>query len=290
MTYFFSGVFILGDTAEVARRVCDEFGGRAGTLDVPMQASVVAFGADYDCFDPPEVFDEALVRFSCAFPGQTFVRLQTHCWGGAIDFEAGTVFADGRVIGTESSEEKSIIVPLFDHAGVRLDSEVLPPLTRDWFEGKGDRSAALDRAYMRVALEVARTQAGLTGDNPAVGCVLKQKFGFSSIWAYAVTGTGGRPHAEEQALEIAGSDACQATAYLTLEPCAKRSTGAMSCADRLIEAGVARVVLAARDPHPYAAGVGIERLRAAGVDVVVGLLEEEARALNADFFAKWERG
>jgi diaminohydroxyphosphoribosylaminopyrimidine deaminase/5-amino-6-(5-phosphoribosylamino)uracil reductase len=103
------------------------------------------------------------------------------------------------------------------------------------------------------------------------------------------TGEGGRPHAEELALEQAGERARGATAYVTLEPCAKRSTGAMSCADRLIEAGVARVVIAARDPHPYAAGVGIERLQAAGVAVEVGVLEADAREQNADFFAKWDK-
>ncbi len=78
-----------------------------------------------------------------------------------------------------------------------------------------------------------------------------------------------------------------ATAYVTLEPCAKRSNGAPSCADLLIQAGIARVVIAASDPHPFACGVGVERLRAAGVSVEVGLFAEEARAQNAAFFAKW---
>jgi diaminohydroxyphosphoribosylaminopyrimidine deaminase/5-amino-6-(5-phosphoribosylamino)uracil reductase len=104
------------------------------------------------------------------------------------------------------------------------------------------------------------------------------------------TADGGRPHAEEFALSAAAGAAKGATAYVTVEPCAKRSTGATSCADRLIEAGVARVVIAARDPHPYAAGVGIQRLRGAGVQVEVGLFEAEARMQNADFFAKWGNG
>jgi pyrimidine deaminase RibD-like protein len=101
------------------------------------------------------------------------------------------------------------------------------------------------------------------------------------------TAEGGRPHAEELALTQASDGARGGEVFVTVEPCAKRSTGAMSCADRLIEAGVARVVIAARDPHPFAAGVGIERLRAAGVAVELGPLEAEARAQNADFFAKW---
>ena len=85
--------------------------------------------------------------------------------------------------------------------------------------------------------------------------------------AEGATAEGGRPHAEELALAQAGAAARGATAYVTLEPCAKRSTGAMSCADRLIEAGVSRVVIAAPDPHPFASGVGIERLQAAGLRV-----------------------
>lgn len=289
MTYFFSGVFVLGDNAEIARRVCDEFGGRAGAIESPMRASVVAFGSDYIRVDPPEVFDQALLRFSLEFPAHTFVRLQTHCFGGSIDHEAGQVFRDGRVLGSESSEDASIIVPLFAHAGAKLKSGILPPLERDWFKGKGDMRKALDRTYMRLALEVARTQLGLTGDNPAVGCVLTFEDNFSSIAAYAATGAGGRPHAEEQALELAGDDTSGLTVYVTLEPCAKRTSGAMSCADRLIEAGVARVVIAADDPHPFAAGVGVERLRAAGISVETGLLASEAQQLNADFHRRWTK-
>ncbi|HRO03424.1 MAG TPA: riboflavin biosynthesis protein RibD, partial [Terricaulis sp.] len=94
--------------------------------------------------------------------------------------------------------------------------------------------------------------------------------------------------AEERAVQ--GVDARGATAYVTLEPCAKRTSGAMSCSDHLISAGVARVVIAARDPHPFADGAGIARMRAAGVAVEIGLLEAEARAQNAAFFAKWDKG
>lgn len=141
-----------------------------------------------------------------------------------------------------------------------------------------------DEAHMRRALELAALGGGRTGDNPSVGCVIVRD---GVMMGEGATAEGGRPHAEEFALAQALDGARGADVYVTLEPCAKRSTGAMSCADRLIDAGVARVVIAARDPHPYAAGVGIERLRAAGVVVEVGLLEAEARAQNADFFAKW---
>jgi diaminohydroxyphosphoribosylaminopyrimidine deaminase/5-amino-6-(5-phosphoribosylamino)uracil reductase len=140
--------------------------------------------------------------------------------------------------------------------------------------------------YMQRALELAAARVGKTGDNPSVGCVIVKD---GVAVGEGATAEGGRPHAEELALGAAKDKARGATAYVTLEPCAKRSTGAMSCADRLIDAGVSRVVIAARDPHPYAAGVGIERLRAAGVQVEIGLFEEEARAQNADFFATWAR-
>jgi pyrimidine deaminase RibD-like protein len=137
---------------------------------------------------------------------------------------------------------------------------------------------------MRRALELAAFGVGRTGDNPSVGCVIVKD---GAVAGEGATAEGGRPHAEENALAQAGLIARGASAFVTVEPCAKRSTGAMSCADRLIDAGVARVVIAARDPHPFASGVGIERLRAAGVQVEIGLMEAEARAQNAEFFAKW---
>ena len=134
---------------------------------------------------------------------------------------------------------------------------------------------------MRRALDLARAQLGRTAPNPSVGCVLVRD---GRVIAEAATGNGGRPHAEETALgALANGDAAGATAYVTLEPCFERSTGAASCSRRLIEAGLARVVIACADPHPVAAG-GTERLRAAGVAVTTGVLEAEALALNAGFF------
>lgn len=141
-----------------------------------------------------------------------------------------------------------------------------------------------DAAYMRRALELAAANMGRTGDNPSVGCVIVRD---GAMLGEAATAPGGRPHAEEQALDAAG-DARGAIAYVTLEPCAKRSAGGVSCTDRLIAAGVAHVVIAARDPHPNAAGVGIERLKAAGVQVEIGLFEDEARAQNSAFLTRWE--
>ncbi|MBL8547145.1 MAG: bifunctional diaminohydroxyphosphoribosylaminopyrimidine deaminase/5-amino-6-(5-phosphoribosylamino)uracil reductase RibD, partial [Hyphomonadaceae bacterium] len=131
---------------------------------------------------------------------------------------------------------------------------------------------------------LAAVGVGRTGDNPSVGCVIVRD---GAIIAEARTADGGRPHAEEQAL--AQADATGATAYVTLEPCAKRSAGTPSCSERFVAAGVACVVIAASDPHPFAAGAGVEQLRAANVRVEMGLLQTEARAQNEAFFARWDK-
>ncbi len=141
-----------------------------------------------------------------------------------------------------------------------------------------------DNAFMRRALALAAANIGRTGDNPSVGCVIVRD---GAIIGEGATAPGGRPHAEEQALVAAG-DVRGATVYVTMEPCAKRSGGGASCTDRLIAAGPARVFIAARDPHPNAAGVGIERLKAASVQVEIGLFENEARAQNSAFLSRWE--
>lgn len=140
-----------------------------------------------------------------------------------------------------------------------------------------------DVDFMRRALALAAPMVGGTGDNPAVGCVIVRD---GAVIGEGATSAGGRPHGEENALR--GVDARGATAYLTLEPCAHRSTGSASCSELLVQAGVARVVIATRDPHPNAAEVGIERLRVAGIAVEIGVCEAEARAMNAAFFAKWD--
>lgn len=139
-----------------------------------------------------------------------------------------------------------------------------------------------DLDFMQRALELAAQGVGRTGDNPTVGCVIVRD---GVIIAEARTADSGRPHAEEQA--VAQADVRGATAYVTLEPCAKRGAGTLSCSDLLIQSGVARVVIAAHDPHPFAAGVGVERLRAAGISVETGLLASEALQLNADFHRRW---
>lgn len=138
----------------------------------------------------------------------------------------------------------------------------------------------MNAAHMRRALELARAQAGRTGANPAVGCVIARD---DVVIGEGATAEGGTPHAEETAL--AGIDARGADAYVTLEPCGQRSAGGKSCSELLIDAGVARVFIATRDPHPN--GAGLWRLTAAGVPTEIGFLEAEARAINADFLRRW---
>ena len=139
---------------------------------------------------------------------------------------------------------------------------------------------ASDHDRMRRAIELARVNLGRTGANPSVGCVIVKA---GEIVGEGSTAPGGRPHAEEQALDQAGQSARGADAYVTLEPCGARSSGAASCSERLVAAGVARVLIACEDASPYAAGQGAERLRAAGVKVELGVLANEAEFLYAGY-------
>jgi len=143
-----------------------------------------------------------------------------------------------------------------------------------------------DSQWMAQALRLAERGLYGTSPNPRVGCVL--------VRAGDVVGSGwhrraGEPHAEVHALREAGEAARGATAYVTLEPCSHHGR-TPPCAEALIEAGVARVVVAVQDPNPQVAGEGIARLRAAGIAVESGLMETEARELNVGFFARMERG
>jgi diaminohydroxyphosphoribosylaminopyrimidine deaminase/5-amino-6-(5-phosphoribosylamino)uracil reductase len=145
---------------------------------------------------------------------------------------------------------------------------------------------ATDHAMMARALRLAKKGEYTTRPNPMVGCVIAQ--------GEEVVGTGwherkGGPHAEVFALQAAGERARGATAYVTLEPCSHvGDTG--PCADSLIAAGVARVIGAMRDPFPRVNGSGYEKLRAAGIQVDVGLMEAQARELNRGFLSRVERG
>ena len=136
---------------------------------------------------------------------------------------------------------------------------------------------------MGRALALAGLNQGLTGPNPSVGCVIVDAAGH--IVGEGVTGQGGRPHAEDVALKEAGVRAKGGTAYVTLEPCRARSSGAASCASKLVSAGIGRVVVAIEDPHPTAKD-GIRVLRDAGVNVVIGPGRARAARRYAWFFAK----
>lgn len=139
-----------------------------------------------------------------------------------------------------------------------------------------------DQRMMGRALALAALNQGLTGENPSVGCVILDCDGH--IAGEGVTGQGGRPHAEEIALDEAGARAKGGTAYVTLEPCRERSSGAASCSNKLVSAGIARVVVAIEDPHPTARD-GIRILREAGVRVETGRGKRRAARLYAWFFA-----
>lgn len=139
------------------------------------------------------------------------------------------------------------------------------------------------RQHMLRALELARMQQNRTGKNPSVGCVILDRD--MRRLSEAATGDGGRPHAEQLALKrVPVGAAAGGTAYVTLEPCRERSTDEASCSQRLIDAGIATVVIATNDPHPQGAG-GADRLKAAGIQIQMGLMKDEADALYRDFFA-----
>jgi len=146
--------------------------------------------------------------------------------------------------------------------------------------------AAQDSRWMADALRLAELGLYGTSPNPRVGCVLVadgQQVG--SGWHRRA----GEPHAEVLALREARDNARNATAYVTLEPCSHHGR-TPPCADALIAAGIARVVVAAQDPNPLVAGTGIARLRAAGIDVDCGLMEADAIELNKGFFTRMTRG
>lgn len=143
-----------------------------------------------------------------------------------------------------------------------------------------------DIHHMREALRLGRSAMGSAWPNPAVGCVIVAG---DQIVGRGATAPGGRPHAEPQALAEAGAAARGATAYVTLEPCAHHGK-TPPCAEALIKAGVARVVVAVGDSDPRVSGRGIEMLRKAGIEVVQGVLEDEARTDLAGFFLRVEEG
>ncbi|MDE3175088.1 MAG: bifunctional diaminohydroxyphosphoribosylaminopyrimidine deaminase/5-amino-6-(5-phosphoribosylamino)uracil reductase RibD, partial [Pseudomonadota bacterium] len=130
-----------------------------------------------------------------------------------------------------------------------------------------------DARFMDAALALGRRHLGLTAPNPSVGALILRG---DVVVGAGVTAPGGRPHAETLALAEAGEQARGATAYVTLEPCSHHGQ-TPPCAEALVAAGVARVVCALEDPDERVAGRGIALLRAAGIEVVVGVGAQAAR-------------
>lgn len=136
-----------------------------------------------------------------------------------------------------------------------------------------------DEYFMSLALDLAQRAQGQTGINPVVGCVVVQDGALVGVGTHLARGT---PHAEVHALNMAGSKAKGSTVYVTLEPCSHFGR-TPPCSDRLIAEGVKRVVIAFEDPNPLVAGTGIEKLRAAGIQVETGVLRDRALKLNEQF-------
>ena len=129
-----------------------------------------------------------------------------------------------------------------------------------------------DETIMRQAVAAGRRRQGSTGENPSVGCVIVSN---GEIVAVASTAPGGRPHAETQALAMAGEAARGATAFVTLEPCCHHGH-TPPCTDALIDAGITRVVTALDDPDPRVSGGGHKALLDAGIEVSQGVLADQA--------------
>ena len=143
-----------------------------------------------------------------------------------------------------------------------------------------------DRAFMTTALALASRGLGTTAPNPSVGCVLVND---GHIVGRGWTQPGGRPHAETEAIRRAGDLARGATAYVTLEPCCHQGQ-TPPCTEALIVAGVTRVIIASADPDDRVDGGGIAALEDADMEVVTGVLEEQANTVNGGYFKRTRSG
>lgn len=146
--------------------------------------------------------------------------------------------------------------------------------------------SAIDFQMMSRAISLAKRGIYTTAPNPNVGCVITRD---GDIVGEGFHYRAGEPHAEVHALRMAGEQSIGATAYVTLEPCSHYGR-TPPCAEGLIKAQVAKVICASQDPNPQVAGRGIKMLRDAGIDVEVGLLEQEALALNPGFIKRMKTG
>lgn len=139
-----------------------------------------------------------------------------------------------------------------------------------------------DARWMDYARRLGHRALGTTAENPPVGCVIVKE---QKLLGVGWTQSGGRPHAETEALAMAGESAKGATAYVTLEPCAHHGR-TPPCAEALARAGIARVVTAVEDPDPRVSGGGHAILRSAGIEVVSGIAESEVRRDLAGFLSR----
>ncbi len=144
-------------------------------------------------------------------------------------------------------------------------------------------AASRDEAFMRAAIALARRGLGRTWPNPSVAAlVVDESVEPPVVRGRGRTAPGGRPHAEANAVAEAGAGARGATMYVTLEPCARRSQRVFgpSCTEIILASGIRRVVIGAADPSPFASGEGTAALRAAGIEVITGICEAEAREVT----------
>jgi diaminohydroxyphosphoribosylaminopyrimidine deaminase/5-amino-6-(5-phosphoribosylamino)uracil reductase len=137
-----------------------------------------------------------------------------------------------------------------------------------------------DADYMKLALDLTKGTLGQTSPNPVVGAVLVKDHQIVGIGVHL---KAGEPHAEVHAIKMAGEKAEGATLYVTLEPCSHHGR-TPPCSDLVIQTGIKKVFVASTDPNPHVSGRGIQKIKNAGIEVEVGLLQEEAREMNKVFF------
>jgi diaminohydroxyphosphoribosylaminopyrimidine deaminase / 5-amino-6-(5-phosphoribosylamino)uracil reductase len=137
-----------------------------------------------------------------------------------------------------------------------------------------------DVHFMSLAIKLAEEVKGTTFPNPAVGAVIVKN---GDIIGKGATSYCGGPHAEKNALDVAKGKALGATLYVTLEPCCHFGKTS-PCTDAIIDSGIKRVFVSGKDPNPLVYGKGIRLLRKRGIEVVTGLMEDEANRINEDFF------
>jgi len=143
-----------------------------------------------------------------------------------------------------------------------------------------------DQYYMNLAVNLAKSTAGQTSPNPVVGAVIVKENQIIGMGAHL---KAGEPHAEVHAIRMAGDKAKDAVLYVTLEPCSHFGK-TPPCSDLVIKTGIKKVFVATTDPNPQVAGKGIERMKKAGIEVEVGLMQQEARELNKVFFYNIQTG